>query len=76
MITTLKNTGRRLAVGSAIASLAVLGSLGVSAGGASAATPGIMDGPPAAPAPIPGAPMPNPNPYEIPIPVPIPGGGG
>jgi hypothetical protein len=75
MITTLKNTGRRLAVGSAIASFAILGSVvGVSPGVAHAGT--IMDGPPAAPAPIPGAPMPNPNPYELPIPVPIPGGGG
>jgi hypothetical protein len=77
MIATLKQTCRRVAVGTAIASFAVAGSvvgLGTTATSAHAAT--TFEGPPGAPAPIPSPPMPNPDPKQIPIPVPIPGGGG
>ncbi|MDQ1493512.1 MAG: hypothetical protein QOD57_5435 [Actinomycetota bacterium] len=71
---TFKKTCRRLAVGSAIASFAMVGSVtGFGIGAADAAT---TFGPPAPPAPVPSPPMPNPDPKQIPIPVPIPGGGG
>jgi hypothetical protein len=76
MLTTLKHTCRRVAVGSMIASLATIGSVAGIGHGVAAQAATTFDGPPAPPAPVPSPPMPNPDPKQIPVPVPIPGGGG